>query len=349
MLIDQDRAARPTDTGWPASHTRRTVLAALLLAIAASGIPLMEQAAAADALKSYPNRPIRLIAPQTPGSSLDTLVRIFAIKMSEALGQQLVVDNRGGAGGLIGMEIGKDAPPDGYSLIAAGTSGLAIVPVMHKKARYDSLKDFEFISIYSNTGNVLVVNPNQPPRTVKEFLDWARARGKQVYMASAGVGSSSHLIGSQFMITANLQSTHVPYKGGGPAAAAVVAGEAHWTLIPGAAAMSLVKSGRLRALGHTWPQRTRILGDMPAIAETLTGFENVAQTGLIAPKGTPRPILDKLHKTIVKVVNTPEFEALFAEHGAAAVTSTSEEFRKTTEQYIVRYREIVRTVGVKAE
>jgi tripartite-type tricarboxylate transporter receptor subunit TctC len=133
MLIDQDRAARPTNTGLPASHTRRTVLAALLLAIAASGIPLMEQAAAADAMKSYPNRPIRLVAPQTPGSSLDTLVRIFAIKMSEALGQQLVVDNRGGAGGLIGMEIGKDAPPDGYTLIAAGTSGLAIVPVMHKK------------------------------------------------------------------------------------------------------------------------------------------------------------------------------------------------------------------------
>ena len=349
MLIDLDRAARPTDTGWPASHTRRTVLAALLLAIAASGIPLMEQAAAADALKSYPNRPIRLIAPQTPGSSLDTLVRIFAIKMSEALGQQLVVDNRGGAGGLIGMEIGKDAPPDGYSLIAAGTSGLAIVPVMHKKARYDSLKDFEFISIYSNTGNVLVVNPTQPPRTVKELIDWARARGRQLNMASAGVGSSSHLIGSQFMIAAKLQSTHVPYKGGGPSVAAVIAGEAHWTLTPGAAVMSHVKSGRLRALGHTWPQRTRILGDLPAIAETLTGFENVAQTGLIAPKGTPKPILDKLHKTIVKVVNTPEFEALFAEQGAAAVTSTPEEYRKTTEQYIVRYREIVRTVGVKAE
>jgi tripartite-type tricarboxylate transporter receptor subunit TctC len=287
MLIDQDRATRPTDAKWPASHPAGQS-SALLLAIAASGIPLMEQAAAADALKSYPNRPIRLIAPQTPGSSLDTLVRIFAIKMSEALGQQLVVDNRGGAGGLIGMEIGKDAPPDGYSLIAAGTSGLAIVPVMHKKkAHYDSLKDFEFISIYSNTGNVLVVNPTQPPKTVKELIDWARARGSQINMASAGVGSSSHFTGSHFMMAANLQSTHVPYKGGGPSVAAVIAGEAQWTLTPGAAVMSHVKSGRLRALGHTWPQRTRILGDLPAIAETLTGFENVAQTGLIAPRAPP--------------------------------------------------------------
>ena len=349
MLTDQDRAARPTDTGWPASHARRTVLAALLLAIAASGTPLMGQAAAADASKSYPSRPIRLIAPQTPGSSLDTLARILAIKMSEVLGQQMVVDNRGGAGGLLGMEIGKDALPDGYTLIAAGTSGLVIVPLIHKKARFDSLKDFEFISTYATTGNVLVVNPGQPPRSVKEFIDWARARGSQLNMASAGVGSSSFLIGMHFMMAANLQSTHVPYKGGGPAAAAVVAGEAHWTLIPGGAAMSLVKAGRLRALGHTWPQRTRQLGDLPAISETLTGFENVGLSGLIAPKGTPGPILDKLRNTVVKVVNSPEIEALFADQGAVVVTSTPEEYRKNIEGYIVRFGEIVRAVGLKAE
>jgi tripartite-type tricarboxylate transporter receptor subunit TctC len=277
------------------------------------------------------------------------LARIFAIKMSEVLGQQMVVDNRGGAGGLLGMEMGKDAPPDGYTLISAGTSGLAIVPLIHKKARYDSLKDFEFISTYSAQPNVLVVNQSQPPRTVKEFIDWARARGSQLNMASAGVGSSSHLIGSHFMMAANLQSTHVPYKGGGPSVAAVVAGEAHWTLTPAAAVMSLVKGGRLRALGHTMPQRARLFGDLPAIAETVTGFENVAQSGLIAPKGTPRPILDKLRNTVLKVVNTPEVEALFAEQGAVAVTKTSEEYRKDTEQYSVRYGEIVRAVGLKAE
>lgn len=349
MLINQDRAASPTDSGWPASHTRRTVLAALLLAIAASGIPRMEQAAAADALKSYPKRPIRLIVPQTPGSSLDTLARIFATKMSEVLGQQMVVDNRGGAGGLLGMEIGKDATPDGYTLIAAGTSGLAIVPLIHKKARYDSLRDFEFISTYSAQPNVLVVNPKQPPRTVKEFIDWARARGSRLNMASAGLGSSSFLVGSHFMMVANIHSTHVPYKGGGPSVAAVVAGEANWTLTPAAAVMGLVKGGRLRALGHTLPQRAPLFGDIPALAETLPGFENVAQSGLIAPKGTPRPILDKLRNTLVKVVNTPEVEALFAQQGAIAVTRTPEEFRKDTEQYIVRYGKIVRAVGLKAE
>ena len=349
MLIDQDRAARPTDTGCPASHTRRTVLAAVLLAIAASGIPLMKQAAAADALKSYPNRPIRVIVPQTAGSALDTLARIFAVKVSEMLGQQMVVDNRGGAGGLLGMEIGREAPPDGYTLIIAGTAALAIVPLIHKKARYDSLKDFEFISIYAAQPNVLVVNQSQPPRTVKEFIDWARARGSELHMASAGPGSASHLVGTNFMMAAHLQSTHVPYKGGGPSVMAVIAGEAQWTLTPAAAVMSLVKSGRLRALGHTLPERTRLLGDLPAIAETLTGFDNVSETGLIAPKGTPRPILNKLRNALVKVVNAPEMEALIGEQGAVAVTSTPEEYRKIIERHIVRYGDIVRVVGLKVE
>lgn len=349
MLIDQDRAARPTDTGGLASPTRRKVLAALILPIAASGIPLMGQAAAADTFKNYPNRPIRVIVPQTAGSALDTLARIFAVKTGEILGSQMVVDNRGGAGGLLGMEIGKDAVPDGYTLIIAGTAALAIVPLIHKKARYDSLKDFEFISIYAAQPNVLVVNQTQPPRTVKDFIEWAKARGNQLYMASAGLGSASHLVGSNFMMAANLQSTHVPYKGGGPSVAAVLAGEAHWTLTPAAAVMSLVKGGRLRALGHTLPQRNRLLGDLPAIAETLTGFDNVSETGLIAPKGTPGPILDKLRSALFKVVNTPEIEALLAEQGAVAVTSTPEEYRKIIERHIVRYGEIVRATGLKAE
>lgn len=151
------------------------------------------------------------------------------------------------------------------------------------------------------------------------------------------------------MMAANLQSTHVPYKGGGPSVAAVLAGEAHWTLTPAAAVMSLVKGGRLRALGHTFPQRTRLLGDLPAISETLTGFENIAETGLIAPKGTPRPILDKLRDTLVKVVNTPDIEALFAEQGTVAATSTSEEFRNITQRKLIRTGEIARAVGLKAE
>jgi tripartite-type tricarboxylate transporter receptor subunit TctC len=194
-----------------------------------------------------------------------------------------------------------------------------------------------------------VVNQNQPPKTVKEFIDWAKARGSQLNMASAGLGSSSHLVGSHFMMAANLQSTHVPYKGGGPSVAAVVAGEAHWTLTPAAAVMSLVKSGRLRALGHTMPQRAPLFGDLPPLAETLPGFENVAQSGLIAPKGIPRPIVDKLRDTVAKVMNAPEVEALFADQGAVAVIKTPEQYRKDTAGYIARYGEIVRVVGLKAE
>lgn len=349
MLIDQDRAATPTDTGRPASHTRRTVLAALLLAIAAPGIPLMEQAAAADALKGYPNRPIRLIVPQTAGSSIDTLGRIFAARMSEALGQQLVVDNRAGAGGLLGFEIGKNATPDGYTLILSSSAGLTIVPNLHKNVPYDPMKDFEFISVYGAQPNVLIANPGLPTKSVGEFIAYAKTKGRQLNMAFAGVGSTSHFSGTAFMMAANLNSTPVPYKGGGPSVAAVVAGESHWSLTPAAAVMSLVKAGRLRALAHSFPKRVSIFGDMPAIAETLPGFENVAETGLVAPRGVPKPILDKLHRTLVKVISAPDIAGLFADQGCVAMTSTPEEFRNITKRRMAHAKEIIRVIGLKVD
>jgi len=328
---------------------QRQALLLLILALAASGGSPASQAAAADAARDYPGRPVRVIVPQTAGSAVDTLGRILMARMSEALGQQFVVDNRGGAGGLLGMEIGKNALPDGYTLIISSTAGLTIVPQLHKKIPYDPLKDFEFISVYAGQPAILVVNPSQPPRSVKEFIEWAKSRGSQLNMASAGLGSTSHLSGTALMMAAALQSTHIPYKGGGPSVAAVVAGEAHWTLTPAAAVMSLVKGGRLRALGHTFPKRTRVLGDLPAIAETIPGFDNIAETGLIAPRGTPRPILDKLRNTLVKVVNSAEVEALFAEQGVVVITSSAEEFRKITQRQFARNAELVRAVGLKAE
>jgi len=350
MSSDQYHAGALMRAGQPRERRYRFRKALwFTLGLIAVGGWLTNHAAAAERAQDYPNRPIRLIVPQTAGSAIDTLGRILAVKMGEALGQQFVVDNRAGAGGLVGMEIGKNALPDGYTLTISSTSGLTIVPHLHKKIPYDSLKDFEFISIYAAQPNILVVNQAQPPKSVKEFIEWAKSKGNQLNMASAGVGSTSHFSGTAFMMAANLQSTHVPYKGGGPSVAAVVAGEAHWTLTPAAAVMSLVRAGRLRALGHSLPKRARLLGDLPAIAETLPGFENVAETGLIAPRGTPRPILDKLRITLVKVVDSPEIEALFAEQGVLAATSTPEEFRKITQRQLLRSGEIVRAVGLKAE
>jgi len=321
--------------------------AAAAAAAAAGGLPA-KPVQAADAAKTYPDRPIRMIMPNAPGSSIDTMGRIVASKLGEALGQQIVIDNRAGAGGTIGMEIGKNATPDGYTIIGSSTAAMSIAPHIYKNLPYDPLKDFEFITNYAITANMLVVNPALPAKTIKEFIELAKARGKALNMASAGPGSQSHLAGAAFLMAAHIESTHVPYKGGGPSVAAVVAGESQWTLTPAPAVMGLVRNGRLRALGHTLPQRASIYGDIPAIAETVA-FQYNAQAGLLAPKGTPRPMMDKLRSVLAQVERTPEFKSLFEAQGAVPDITTSEEFRRLTAEQTAITGRIVRAAGLKVE
>jgi len=324
--------------------TEKQVLAALLLA-AACGAPVLH---AADAAKDYPARPIRLIVPNAPGSSGDTLTRIVAAKLGEALGQQIVADNRAGAGGAVGLEIAKSAAPDGYTLITSG-SALTIGPNIRKNLPFDPMKDFEYVAMYARTPTVLVVNPGLPVKTVRDLIDYAKSRDGKINMASAGVGSQSHLNGTTLTIAAGFNSLHVPYKGGGPAAAAVAAGESHWIIPPAAAVMSLVKSGRMRALGHGLPQRSPLFGDMPAIAETLPGFKSVVVSGFLAPKGTPRPVIEKIRVGVVKVLNTQEVREQLAFQGAEVAAGTSEEFRKAIQQEISEIGRAVKVIGLKAE
>lgn len=305
-------------------------------------------AQAADRAKDYPNRPIRLIVPNAPGSSADTLTRIVAIKLGEALGQQIVADNRAGAGGAVGLEIAKHATPDGYTLITSG-SALTIGPNLRKNLPYDPLNDFEYVAMYARTPVVLVVNPSLPIKTVKELIDYAKSRQGKINMASAGIGSQSHLNGTMLMMAAGFESLHVPYKGGGPSIAAVVAGESQWTVPPAASAMSLVKAGRVRALGHSLPQRSPLLGDIPAIAETVPGFKSVVLSGLLAPKGTPKAIIEKVNAAVIKVVNTQEIRDHFAFQGAEAATSTPAEYRKAVQQEIAELGRAVKAAGLKAE
>ena len=303
---------------------------------------------AADPTKDYPNRPIRLIVPNAPGSSADTLTRIVANKLGEALGQQLVADNRAGAGGAVGLEIAKHATPDGYTLITSG-SALTIGPNLRKNLPYDPLKDFEYVAMYARTPVVLVVNPALPVKTVKDLIDYAKSKQGKINMASAGIGSQSHLNGTTLMIAAGFDSLHVPYKGGGPSIAAVVAGESQWTVPPAASAMSLVKAGRVRALGHSLPQRSPLLGDLPAIAETVPGFKSVVLSGLLAPKGTPRAIIEKVNAAVIKIVNTREIRDQFAFQGAETATSTPGEYRKAVQEEISELGKAVKSAGLKAE
>ena len=324
--------------------THGLVLYALMLAT--TGLPV---ALAADSIKDYPNRPVRVIMPNAPGSSNDTLGRILAARLGEAMGQQFVVDNRAGAGGVVGMEIGKNANPDGYTVIVSSAGAMSVAPHIYAKLPYDSLKDFEFVALFLDTPNVLVVNPALPVKSVKDLIDYARAKPGELNMATAGAGSQGHLAGYALMLAAGFSSVHVPYKGGGPSVAAVVAGESQWTLPPAAAVMTLVRSGRLRALGHTLPQRSPLLGDMPAIAETVPGFTSTGWKGLLAPKGTPKPILDKLHSTVNKVVTTKEAREQFALQGCEVVTGTPEQFRKLVQQDIAATAKVVKAAGLKVE
>ena len=316
------------------------------LALAAWSAPLAQ---AADPAKDYPSRPIRLIMPNAPGSSADTMGRIAAAKLGEALGQQIVVDNRAGAGGVVGMEIGRNANPDGYTLITTSLGALTVSPHIRKNLPYDPMKDFEYVALYSRQGNVLVVNPALPVKSVRDLIDFAKARQGKLNMATAGIGAQSHLNGTALAMAGGFESVHVPYKGGGPSMAAVIAGEAQWSIAPAGAMMSHVRAGRLRAIGHTLPARTPLLPDIPAIAETLPGFKYVAFSGFLSPKGTPRPVMHKINATMVKVVNTPEMKEQLALQGAEPATGTPEEFRKAVQEELVETGKLVKAIGLKAE
>lgn len=313
------------------------------LVAASLSLATAQAAFAAD----YPSRPIRLIVPNAAGAAVDTLGRIFANTLTQVAGQQIVVDNRGGAGGLIGMEIGKDAIPDGYTLLSASTAAMVIGPHIHKKLPFDPLKDYAFISLFGITPNILVVNPSIPVKSVRELIEYNKSRGGRANMASAGAGSQSHLAGVLFMQLAKSEALHVPYKGGGASVAAVVAGESQWTITPAPAVAGLIKGGKLRAVAHTLATKSVLLGDLPAIAETVPGYQYGGWNGLLAPAKTPKPILAKLHAMVVKSAQNPEFRKLFEAQMTEVVTNSPEEFRKFVESEIKAMGPVVKSAGLQ--
>ena len=316
----------------------------------ARGIALcLALAAATASAQDYPTHPIRLIMPNAPGSSIDTLGRLLGVRLGETLGQTIVIENRAGAAGAIGIETAKTAAPDGYTLLFASASGMSAAPLLQKKIPYDPLNDFAFVSLVAVMPNVLVVTPTLPIGTVKELVDYARANRGRVNMASAGPGAASHLGGVLLMVMGDFESLHVPYKGGGPSVASVVAGESHWTVVPAPAAMSLVKAGRLRAIAHTLPARAPMFGDMPTIAETLPGYDYSGWAGLLAPKGTPAPILEKVHAALVRTVGQPALKEGFAAQGAEAVSTSPEAFREFLQRDIAATAKVVKAAGLHAE
>jgi tripartite-type tricarboxylate transporter receptor subunit TctC len=322
----------------------RFLPAVAALTVFASAMP----ATGAEPVKDYPNRPIRMLVPNAPGSSVDTLSRIVGNKLTDVIGQQVVMDNRAGAGGIIGMEIAKAANPDGYTIIAATTAATTIARLLQKKPTFDPLNDYDYVVQFAETPNVLVVNPSLPIKSVKDLVDYSKAKKGTFNMASAGQGSQSHLSGAYFQQAAKIDSLHVPYKGGGASVASVIAGESQWTLTPAAAVMSHVNAGRLRAIGHSLPKPTALLPNIPPIGNTISGFDYSGWQGFFLPKGTPKAINDRLREAVVKTVNSPEVKKALDVQATEIVIRGPTEFKKVVAESMKKNADVVKAVGLQA-
>jgi tripartite-type tricarboxylate transporter receptor subunit TctC len=320
----------------------------LTLALALAASIGASAASAADAGRDYPNRPIRLMVPNAPGSSVDTLSRIVATSLSEVLGQQVVMDNRPGAAGVIAMEIAKNANPDGYTLISATTAASTIARLLQKNPTFHPVSDYDYVVQFAETPNVLIVNPQVPIKSVKELIAQAKAKPGELRMASAGNGSQSHLSGAYFQQVAQIDSLHVPYKGGGPSVASVVAGESQWTLTPAPAVMSHVSAGRVRAIGHSLPKASPLFPNIPPIAETIPGFDYSGWQGFFFPKKTPRSIIEKMRAAVIKTMERPEVQKGMQFQATAIVIRGPEEFRKVVEESMVKNAKLVKSLALTA-
>jgi tripartite-type tricarboxylate transporter receptor subunit TctC len=325
------------------SHASRRGFLGTLSAIAAT------QVLPASAQEAYPSRSIQLIIPNAPGSSVDTMGRAVGARMAPLLQQSMVMDNRAGAAGAIGVEAGRRAAPDGYILIVGSTSAITTAPLLQKAVPYDPLRDLDLLAIFAMLPNVLVVNPALPVQTTAELIAYARSKGDKTNMASAGPGSASHLAGVAFQNAAGFKSLHVPYKGGSQGVASVVAGETDWVLTPAPAAMSLVKSGRLRLLGHSMGTQHKPVGDTPSLAATVPGYEFAGWIGLLAPKGLPPAVTRKLLEVTEQAIKQPELQAAFETNGAVPTFLNPQAFQTFLVKDIELNRKAIETAGLKPE
>jgi tripartite-type tricarboxylate transporter receptor subunit TctC len=304
--------------------------------------------ASAAAAQEYPVKPIRLIIPFPPGGSNDIVGRLVAAELSGRLGRQVIVDNRGGAGGVLGTELAANADPDGYTLLIVSVA-FTFNPSLYK-LRYDPEKSFTPVAMLGVGPNALMVNPKVPVKSVKELLALAKANPGKLNYASAGVGSFQHLGTELFRIMAGINIVHVPFKGGGPAMADVVAGNTEMTLGSLIQMIPHIESKRMRLLGIGGARRVKIYPDVPTIAESgVPGYDASNLWGVVAPAGTPPAIVKRLNTEINAIVASPEIQKKFEGQGAEAVTMTPEEFGKLLRSETQKWAKVVKEVGIKPE
>jgi tripartite-type tricarboxylate transporter receptor subunit TctC len=316
----------------------------LLVKVAVLLLALTASAAAQD----YPTKPVRLIVPFPPGGSNDVVGRMIAQQLSDRLGKQVVVDNRSGAGGVLGSELAANAIPDGYTLLVISLAH-AVSPWLYK-LNYDPIKSFAPVSILASGPNVLVVHPDLPVHSVGELIALAKQKPGELNYASAGIGSFQHMGGELFKLTAGVDIVHVPYKGGGPAMTDVLGGHTKIMFSSLVQTSGFVRNGQLRALGIGGSHRSSVLPDVPTIAEAgLPGYEATNWWGIVAPAGTPPAIVEKLHNEISAVQNSEQTKKQFATEGAEIVQMGSAEFGTFIASEIKKWERVVKESGIKAE
>jgi tripartite-type tricarboxylate transporter receptor subunit TctC len=323
-----------------------TMKTMLRCGVAAAVILLSVEAAA----QAWPSRPIRVMVPFPPGGSTDIVARIMAQKLQGPLGQPLVVENRGGAGGTLGAAVGAKAPPDGYLLTFGSTSTHVVAPSVYQKLEYDPVKDFAPISLVAVTPYLLVVNPALPAKTTKELVDLMKSQPGKLNYASAGVGSTTHLAMEMLKNVSNTYALHIPYNGNGPAGTAVMAGQVEVLFGSLPALLAPAKSGRVRALAVGTPKRSPSLPNVPTVAESgYPGFDASLWLAFFAPAGTPQGVIDRLHKEIVATVAAPDTREALDKAGAEPITSTPAELAAMIKDGVGKYAKVVKAAGVKPE
>jgi tripartite-type tricarboxylate transporter receptor subunit TctC len=310
---------------------------------------LLPFAAPQVAAQAYPTKPVRMIVPWAPGGTTDILGRVIAQKMGEKWGQPVLVENRGGAAGNIGTEAAARSPADGYTLVLGTMSSHAMNQFLYEKMTFDPVADLAPISLVANVATVLVVNPSLPVKNVNELIALARAKPGQLNFASGGIASFNQLCAELLKMSTKIDIVHVPYKGGGPAVADLVGGKVDMLFTGAPVTMSHIKSGRLKVLAVTDSQRSAALPDTPTMGESVPGYEFNNWYGIMAPAGTPRPLIDLLNAEVHRILALPDVRERFSGMGADPTPSTPEKFAAVMKTDAEKWGRIIKQAGVRAE
>ena len=299
--------------------------------------------------QTYPVKPIRLVLPYPPGGGTDRIARTLAQKLAENFGQQVIVENRPGAGGNIGMELVTRSAPDGHTLALGLTAQFAVNPSLYPKLPYDPVRDFAPVTLLARNPYLLLAHPSLPAKSVKELIALARGRAGELTFASSGSGSGAHLAGETLKTMARINLVHVPYKGAAPGIIDLVAGHVHVSFFVWSSTGPLIKTGRLRALGVTTAKRSPALPDLPSIAETLPGYDLSVWYGVAAPAGTPREIIARLSAEILRVLAAPDFRQRIGDEAVETIGGTPGEFGDYIRSEIVKWAQVVKASGAKID